>query len=66
MHRLNRAFEADNPLIEALERYHYPEDRPEATEPVKDGFDHAADALRYLVINLDEPYSSQRSRYAAG
>ncbi|MEL6499133.1 MAG: hypothetical protein AAFZ67_01815 [Planctomycetota bacterium] len=53
-------------LIEALERYHYPEDRPEATEPVKDGFDHAADALRYLVVNLDEPYSSQRSRYAAG
>ncbi|MEO1534145.1 MAG: hypothetical protein AAFS11_01100 [Planctomycetota bacterium] len=53
-------------LIEALERYHYPEDRPEATEPVKDGFDHAADALRYLIVNLDEPYSSQRSRYAAG
>ncbi len=53
-------------LIEALERYHYPEDRPEATEPVKDGFDHAADALRYLVTNLDEPYSATRSKYAAG
>lgn len=52
-------------LIEALERYHYPEDRPESTEPVKDGFDHAADALRYLIVNLDEPYTSQRTRYAA-
>lgn len=53
-------------LIEAIERYHYPEDRPEATGPVKDGFDHAADALRYLVVNLDEPYSAQRRHYAAG
>ncbi|MFG0253195.1 MAG: hypothetical protein ACF8NJ_10010 [Phycisphaerales bacterium JB038] len=40
-------------LIESLERYHYPEDAEEAEAPVKDGWDHAADALRYLVMNLD-------------
>jgi Terminase RNaseH-like domain len=40
-------------LIEALERYHYPEATEEDAAPVKDGWDHAADALRYLVTNLD-------------
>ncbi|MEM8756502.1 MAG: hypothetical protein AAGF47_01805 [Planctomycetota bacterium] len=51
-------------LIEALERYHYPEDKPDATEPAKDGPDHAADALRYMIINLDDPFRSERSRWA--
>lgn len=40
-------------LIESLVTYHYPPHQPESTTPVKDGSDHAADALRYLVINLD-------------
>ncbi len=40
-------------LIEALTLYHYPSDRPEVDQPVKDGPDHCADALRYLVTNLD-------------
>lgn len=40
-------------LIESLSMYHYPPDKPECTVPVKDGHDHAADALRYLIINLD-------------
>lgn len=40
-------------LIECMERYHYPADRPESMSPEKDGFDHAADALRYLVQNLE-------------
>ncbi|MEO1583681.1 MAG: hypothetical protein AAFR96_03800 [Planctomycetota bacterium] len=53
-------------LIDALERYHYPEDRPESTDPVKDGPDHAADALRYLIVNLDEPYTATRSKYTGG
>ena len=44
---------------------YYPEGRPESTEPVKDGFDHAADALRYLVVNLDEPYTATHRTYAA-
>ena len=40
-------------LIEALTLYHYPTDRPEVDQPVKDSPDHCADALRYLVTNLD-------------
>lgn len=52
-------------LIESLERYHYPTDRPEDDTPVKgDGFDHAVDALRYMVQNLDAPYKSAMRRYA--
>ncbi|MEX2672546.1 MAG: hypothetical protein WD294_10590 [Phycisphaeraceae bacterium] len=39
-------------LIEALTCYHFDADRPWRDEPVKDGYDHAADALRYMVINL--------------
>ena len=42
-------------LIESIERYRYPEDRPESLSPIKDGSDHAVDALRYLVQNLDRP-----------
>lgn len=43
-------------LIECLQRYHYPDDRPESETPDKtDGFDHACDALRYLIVNLDRP-----------
>lgn len=40
-------------LIESLERYHYNPDRPESDVPVKDGSDHAVDALRYLLQNID-------------
>lgn len=40
-------------LIECLQRYHYPSDRPESIDPVKDGFDHACDALRYMIINIE-------------
>ncbi len=50
-------------LIECLERYHYPEDQPCCTTPVKDGFDHAADALRYMVQNLDKPYITRFGKY---
>lgn len=51
-------------LIEALERYHYPEDDPESMTPVKGAFDHAVDALRYLVQNLDRPQRTDFGRYA--
>ncbi len=51
-------------LIESLERYHFPADRPESNEPVKDGPDHAVDALRYLIVNLDRPLRTKRWRYA--
>lgn len=50
-------------LIQSLEAYHYPPDRPESTEPVKDGADHAVDALRYLIVNLDRPHNTTRRRY---
>lgn len=39
-------------LIESLLNYRYP-DGVHAVRPVKDGNDHAADALRYLIVNLD-------------
>jgi hypothetical protein len=50
-------------LIESLQRYHYPEDRLESLQPVKDGFDHAADALRYLLVNLDRPHRTTCGSY---
>ncbi|MBX3358526.1 MAG: hypothetical protein KF745_08860 [Phycisphaeraceae bacterium] len=50
-------------LIESLAKYHYPPDRPEATAPEKDGSDHAADALRYLVLNLDAPFRTTVRSY---
>lgn len=40
-------------LIESLSMYHYPADKPQIELPAKDGPDHAADALRYLIVNLD-------------
>ena len=50
-------------LIESLERYRYPADRPESTTPLKDGSDHAVDALRYMIQNLDAGYRSSGGRY---
>ena len=52
-------------LIESLERYHYPKD-PERAEPVKDGHDHAVDALRYMIQNLDRPAVARMSNYMEG
>lgn len=49
-------------LIEAMTRYHYDIEREQRLEPVKDGPDHAADALRYLVTNLDRP-GAKRAAY---
>jgi hypothetical protein len=50
-------------LIESLERYHYRDAGPRPNEPVKDGSDHAVDALRYLVQNLDMPRDERVGRY---
>lgn len=52
-------------LIESLEKYHYPADRPECLIPVKDGHDHAVDALRYLIVNLDRPFTVAKGQYPA-
>ncbi|MFT3687039.1 MAG: hypothetical protein QM783_19310 [Phycisphaerales bacterium] len=40
-------------LIESLARYHYPANRPADETPEKDGHDHWCDALRYMVVSLD-------------
>ncbi|MCA9277710.1 MAG: hypothetical protein H6815_02880 [Phycisphaeraceae bacterium] len=50
-------------LIESLERYHYPADNPYAIVPEKDGFDHQVDALRYMITNLDKPYTTKNGNY---
>lgn len=50
-------------LIESLEKYRYPSDHPESTTPVKDGSDHAVDALRYMIQNLDAGYRVVSGRY---
>lgn len=49
-------------LIEALQEYHYPPDEERSETPVKDGHDHIADALRYLVVNLDRGAWTVRTR----
>jgi hypothetical protein len=50
-------------LIESLTRYRYSSEKPESLEPIKDGNDHAVDALRYLVVNLDRPSTERGGRY---
>ncbi|MFG0275083.1 MAG: hypothetical protein ACF8QF_08500 [Phycisphaerales bacterium] len=50
-------------LIESLQRYRYPDARPDDELPLKDGADHAADALRYLVVNLDLRRGVEVRRY---
>ncbi len=40
-------------LIRSLAGYHFDPDKPRSESPVKDGHDHACDALRYLVVNLE-------------
>ncbi|MBA4120374.1 MAG: hypothetical protein C0513_06720 [Isosphaera sp.] len=42
-------------LIESMARYRYPSDKPEKLDPVKDGSDHAVDALRYMLAGLESP-----------
>jgi hypothetical protein len=51
-------------LIESMHRYRYDPARPESMTPVKDGSDHAIDALRYVVLNLDRPAHARARRYA--
>lgn len=40
-------------LIEAMQGYHFDMHRLGSDEPVKDGPDHACDALRYMIVNLE-------------
>jgi len=50
-------------LIKSIEGYHYPANNPGSVEPVKDGSDHAVDALRYMITGLDRPYRTRHGRY---
>ncbi len=50
-------------LIECLTRYRYNPDKPESVEPMKDGHDHAPDALRYMIIALDAATKTEVSTY---
>lgn len=52
-------------LIESMETYHYDPRHPDLETPAKDGPDHAVDALRYLVLNLDRAHKAAKSDYAA-
>jgi len=40
-------------LIRAMRAYHFDLKHPQNDQPVKDGPDHACDALRYMVVNLE-------------
>ncbi len=50
-------------LIRSLEQYHYPRDQPENPMPEKDGSDHAVDALRYMIQNLDHRFETKKGSY---
>ena len=51
-------------LIEALEKYHYDANRPQQETPLKDGtHDHPIDALRYLITQLDKPFTATCTGY---
>lgn len=49
-------------LIEAISQYHFAVDDPMNERPVKDGHDHAADALRYMLVNLEQPSGKVEAR----
>lgn len=49
-------------LIEALQKYRYDPDRPNNENPLKEGADHACDALRYMVLAFDRAGSGLKSR----
>jgi hypothetical protein len=48
-------------LLESMERFRY---RADSDQPEKGRFDHAVDALRYLVVSVDKPAQSKRGVYA--
>ncbi len=50
-------------LIESLEKYRYPAENQETLTPVKDGSDHAVDALRYMIQCLDRKYETKMNKY---
>ncbi|MFK7788285.1 MAG: hypothetical protein AB8C95_02175 [Phycisphaeraceae bacterium] len=49
-------------LIEALQQYRYDPKRPNTENPLKEGADHACDALRYLILTFDSGRDRVRRR----
>ena len=49
-------------LITALQKYRYNPKRPHDENPLKDGPDHACDALRYLILAFDQGRDRVRQR----
>ena len=50
-------------LIDALRTYRYADPTSDDASPAKDGPDHVADALRYLVVNLDATGDARTHAY---
>jgi hypothetical protein len=66
MRRIDRGLLRIHPrctgLILALQKYRYNPERPHDEHPLKEGSDHACDALRYLVLSFDRGCSDVKSR----
>lgn len=50
-------------LIDAMTCYHYPADKPNSIVPVKDGYDHPIDALRYMIRCIEAAAHTGRLKY---
>ena len=61
-HGLIRVHPRCEGLIHALQSYRYDPHQPNKEEPLKDGPDHACDALRYLVLAFDKAGSGVKTR----
>lgn len=46
-------------LIEAMAAHRYAADDATSSRPVRDGSEHACDALRHMVVNLDAPMMAE-------
>ncbi len=49
-------------LIESMSCYHFDVEHQGREQPVKDGYDHAVDALRYMMMNLDRSWAKVEVR----
>ncbi len=49
-------------LIRALGTYHFDPEQHDREIPMKDGPDHTADALRYMLVNLQQPTGKVKRR----
>jgi hypothetical protein len=52
-------------LIRSLTEYRFKPGDLNAEEPLKDGSDHAVDALRYLVMSIDPACENKQGNYLA-